>query len=48
MTRGDHKIIGEEKRAINEVIDSGQISEGRKARECEKLLQTVSGKMHFI
>jgi len=33
---GDFKIGEEEKQAINEVLDSGRISEGQKVREFER------------
>jgi CDP-6-deoxy-D-xylo-4-hexulose-3-dehydrase len=45
---GDFKIGKEEKRAINEVLDNGQISEGMKVREFEKLFAEYIGTKHAI
>jgi CDP-6-deoxy-D-xylo-4-hexulose-3-dehydrase len=45
---GDFKIGEEEKRAINEVLDNGRISEGMKVREFEKLFAEYIGTKHAI
>ena len=45
---GDFKIGAEEKRAINEVLDNGRISEGMKVREFEKLFAEYIGTKHAI
>ena len=45
---GDFKIGEEEKRAINEVLDNGRISEGMKVREFEKLFAEYIGTEHAI
>lgn len=45
---GDFKIGEEEKRAINEVLDSGRISEGEKVREFEKRFAEFVGTKHAI
>ena len=45
---GDFKIGEEEKRAINEVLDNGLISEGVKVREFEKLFAGYIGTKHAI
>ena len=45
---GDFKIGEEEKRAINEVLDNGRISEGIKVREFEKLFAEYIGTKHAI
>ena len=45
---GDFKIGQEEKRAINEVLDNGRISEGAKVREFERLFAEYIGTKHAI
>ena len=45
---GDFKIGDEEKEAINEVLDSGRISEGIKTREFEKLFADYIGTKHAV
>jgi CDP-6-deoxy-D-xylo-4-hexulose-3-dehydrase len=45
---GDFKIGDEEKRAITEVLDNGQISEGMKVREFEKLFADYIGTKHAV
>jgi len=45
---GDFKIGDEEKRAINEVLDNGRISEGIKVREFEKLFAEYIGTKYTI
>ena len=45
---GDFKIGKEEKRAINEVLDNGRISEGMKVREFEKLFAKYIGTKYAI
>ncbi len=45
---GDFKIGAEEKKAINEVLDSGRISEGPKVREFEKLFAAYIGTKYSI
>lgn len=45
---GDFKIGEEEKQAINEVLDSGRISEGQKVREFEKEWAKFIGTNHAV
>lgn len=45
---GDFKIGDEEKRAVNEVLDSGQISEGKKVKEFEKAFAKYIGAKYAI
>ena len=45
---GDFKIGAEEKKAINEVLNSGRISEGPKVREFEKLFAAYIGTKYSI
>jgi len=45
---GDFKIGEEEKRAINEVLDSGRISEGQKVREFEREWAKFIGTNHAV
>lgn len=45
---GDFKIGEEEKKAVNEVLDSGRISEGEKVREFEKEFSKYIGTKYAI
>lgn len=45
---GDFTIGKEEKRAVNEVLDSGRISEGAKVREFEKTFAQYIGTRHAV
>jgi CDP-6-deoxy-D-xylo-4-hexulose-3-dehydrase len=45
---GDFKIGDEEKKAINEVLDNGKLSEGMKVREFEKLFAKYIGTKYAI
>ncbi|HEX77190.1 MAG TPA: DegT/DnrJ/EryC1/StrS family aminotransferase [Dehalococcoidia bacterium] len=45
---GDFKIGEEEKRAVNEVLDSGRISEGAKVREFEKTFAEYVGTEYAV
>ena len=45
---GDFKIGEEEKRAVNDVLDSGRISEGAKVREFEKIFAKYIGTKYAV
>ena len=45
---GDFKIGDEEKKAINDVLDSGRISEGERVREFENSFARYVGTKHAI